>query len=101
MDENLPLDQLHRINKSSKLCISLNLLFITMTTKEISALKKGTINTQNVQAPSLSASAFSTQAGHSEFESRTLDFIERLDGAYSDHTIRAYRYNLWQISLFC
>jgi hypothetical protein len=65
-----------------------------MTTKKISTHKQDTINTQNLQASSLSASAFSTPAGHSEFESRTLDFIERLDGAYSDHTIRAYRYNL-------
>ena len=39
-------------------------------------------------------SAVSTKAGQSEFESRTLKFIERLDGAYSEHTIRAYRYNL-------
>jgi hypothetical protein len=72
-----------------------------MTTKKISIFKKDTINTQNEQASSLSDSAFLIHTGHSEFESRTLDFIIRLDGAYSDHTIRAYRYNLWQISLFC
>lgn len=101
MYDNQPFDQFHPTNKSSKLCTSLNLLFITMTMKKISTLKKDTINTQNEQASSLSASAFLTQTGHSEFESRTLDFIARLDGAYSEHTIRAYRYNLWQISLFC